>query len=84
MDKKSKLPSMEEASANVRSAAKTWIDLSAAQAQSYERLVRTQLGHVTQQAREFNEFAGAMAEANLKVWEQARQQGAELVEKALA
>ena len=84
MDSKSKLPSMEEASANVRGAAKTWIDLGAAQAQSCERLVRAQLGHVTQQARELNDFAAGVAEANLKAWEQTRQQGLELASKALA
>lgn len=84
MDKKSKLPSMEEATATARTAAKTWFDLGVEQAQTYERFMRAQFGHATQQTRELSEFASAVTEANLKAFEKARQQGLELANQVLA
>jgi len=77
-------PALEAAIQPARSAAKAWIDLGTEQAQSYQRLLETQLEHAQQSARDMSEFAGALTKSTLEASEATRRDCFEFASKAFS
>lgn len=75
---------IEAAIEPARSAAKAWIDLGTEQAQSYERLLKSQLDHVQQSTRDMNEFASALTKSTLEASEATRRECFEFASKAFS
>jgi hypothetical protein len=75
---------IEAAIQPARSAAKAWIDLGTEQAQSYQRLLETQLDHVQQSTRDMNEFASALTKSTLEAGEATRRECFEFASKAFS
>lgn len=75
---------LEAAIEPARSAAKAWIDLGTEQAQSYQRLLESQLNHVQQSTRDMNEFASALTKSTLEAGEATRRECFEFASKAFS
>lgn len=74
MDSKTKTAT-EQAKAATADVAQIWMNLAGETSSQMDRLMRAQLGHATQVAREATEFWSSVSEATLKTAEQTRKQG---------
>ena len=77
MDTKTKTMTEQAKAAQAAGAdvAQIWMNLAGETSSQMDRLMRAQLGHATQVAREATEFWSSVSEATLKTAEQSRKQG---------